>query len=376
MLPIDTEPKLAALLEARRGRRALPPYTPQRDADVADRLQQFFAREATEARVVGLARVGGGGSKEMFTFTLETPGQEPRRYMLRMDPLEGNIETDRGREAEMLAAVAGVVPVPNTEWLDVEGAIVGRPAMIMNFVPGVAKPSGDSAVRVAGMGAHLGPRLREPLRDQFVDNLAKIHAFDWRAAGLRTFDAPTADPQQAARWQVEFWTELWRQDADHASPAIAAAAQWLKKNLPAADELVVVHGDYRTGNYLFDEQSGKITCILDWELCYIGDFHDDLAWFLMKPFGTQTDGVFRAGDLFERGEFLAAYERRTGRTINHKTLHFYEVLSCYKCQISTAAIGMAAARNAHNHQDILLTFLSAAGPIFRSELCRLLSEAT
>ena len=39
----------------------------------------------------------------------------------------------------------------------------------------------------------------------------------------------------------------------------------------------MTHGDYRTGNYLFDEESGKITALLDWELARIGDFHEDLG---------------------------------------------------------------------------------------------------
>jgi hypothetical protein len=27
----------------------------------------------------------------------------------------------------------------------------------------------------------------------------------------------------------------------------------------------MVHGDYRTGNFLFDEEAAEITAILDWE---------------------------------------------------------------------------------------------------------------
>ena len=32
----------------------------------------------------------------------------------------------------------------------------------------------------------------------------------------------------------------------------------------AGPDLVLIHGDYRTGNYLFDESSGEITALLDW----------------------------------------------------------------------------------------------------------------
>src|SRR3546814_12735670 len=68
-------------------------------------------------------------------------------------------------------------------------------------------------------------------------------------------------------------TTLFRSDIDEgeARPVIALASQWLADTMPDASELVVLHGDYRTGNYLFDEDSGEITALLDWELARIGD---------------------------------------------------------------------------------------------------------
>ena len=106
----------------------------------------------------------------------------------------------------------------------------------------------------------------------------------------------------------------------------------------------------------------------------IGDFHEDLGWVLMQVFGTFENGLFRASDLFEREEFITEYERRTGRTVNRRTLHFYDVMSSWKCYIIVAANGMAAARNQHNHQDVLLTFLAATGAMFADDLCRLLGQ--
>src|SRR3546814_8289775 len=75
---------------------------------------------------------------------------------------------------------------------------------------------------------------------------------------------------------LNYWRELWDIDEGEARPVIALASQWLADTMPDASELVVLHGDYRTGNYLFDEDSGEITALLDWELARIGDFHEDL----------------------------------------------------------------------------------------------------
>jgi aminoglycoside phosphotransferase (APT) family kinase protein len=147
----------------------------------------------------------------------------------------------------------------------------------------------------------------------------------------------------------------------------------MSDNLPDCDALVMTHGDYRTGNFLYDADSAEITAILDWELARIGDFHEDLAWMLTEVFATNDNGILRAGDLYTREDLIAAYERASGRSVNPRTLHFYDVLSSYKCYVICVANGLAVANAQHNHQDVLLTFLSATGPLFLADLSRLLA---
>jgi len=48
------------------------------------------------------------------------------------------------------------------------------------------------------------------------------------------------------------------------------------------------------------------------------------------------------------------------------------MFNAWKSYILVAALGVRAARQAHNHQDVLLTFLAATGPLFVDELARLL----
>lgn len=369
----DMEPRLRSLLRQRAERRSLPPYSARRDADVRVALEQFLAAYVPGAAIGNLARVGGGASKEQFFFDLLHPGGQRQRCVLRMDPLEAITETDRQREFEVLKAVRHIIPVPEPLWLDMDGSCFGRPAAIMAHVPGVTKPSG-SELRVSGLGTRLGPRLRERLREPFLDHLVALHALDWRRAELPGFDAPDADPGQAARWTLNYWRELLRIDRVEHLPIVALAEQWLIDNIPACEHLVLTHGDYRTGNYLFDEQAGRITAVLDWELARIGDYHEDIAWVLMRMFGTFDDGRFRAGDLYEREEFIRAYEAASGRRVDRRTLHYYEVLSSWKCYVIVAANGVSVARARHNHQDVLLTFLAGAAPLFTADLCRLLQE--
>jgi aminoglycoside phosphotransferase (APT) family kinase protein len=371
---IDTEPHLAALLEARKARRTAPPYEPQNDAAVQGMLEQFFAREAANSAISNVARLGGGASKEQFAFTLTKADGSVQRYVLRMDPMEGITETSRAREYEILHAMQDVIPVPRPIWLDADGAYFGRPAVIMEFISGTPKPS-TMTLSVTGLGTVLDDPLRGQIRPQYLDMLAKIHNFDWASANLPSYAAPNDDPKQATRWLVNFWRELLEQDALVREPVIRVATQWLEENIPDCEKPSFVHGDFRTGNYLFEEASGNVTAMLDWEMSYIGDFHADLGWLLQPVFGTRIDGVFRVSDIFEGEEnFIAAYEAASGNRVNRKTLHYFKVFNDWKSYILVSALGMRAAREQHNHQDVLLTFLAATGPMFVADLAKLLSE--
>ncbi len=368
----DMEAVNRKILDRRRANRSLPPYRAALIPEVTEILATYFAAIKPGATVSGVRRVGGGASKEQFFFTLSAGGQD-EQFLLRMDPRSAITETDREREFTLIKAMAGLVPVPEAIWVDNDAEYFPQPAAIMRVVKGVTKPS-DAGVKVSGLGTWLGPVLRGKLRDQFLDHLVTIHKYDWRAKPLKGFEVPDADAKQAARWSFNYWRELFRVDEGEARPVVALAEQWLIDNMPDTTELVVTHCDYRTGNYLFDEQSGKMTAILDWEMARIGDFHEDLGWVLMQVFGTRDpDGIFRASDLFEREEFIAEYERRSGRTVNRQILHYYDVMSSWKCYIIVAANGLAAARSQHNHQDVLLTFLAATSSIFADDLVRLMS---
>lgn len=368
----DMESVHLKILDRRRAGRRLPPYRAALIPEVTEILSSYFKVQRPGASVSGVRRVGGGASKEQFFFTLSEGGKD-EPFLLRMDPRSAITETDRAREFVLIDAMQGVVPVPEPVWVDNDAEYFPQPAAIMRVVKGVTKPS-DAGVKVSGLGTWLGPDLRAKLRDQFLDYLVKIHAYDWRAKPLTGYEVPDADPKQAARWSYNYWLEMWGIDEGTDRPVMSLATQWLADNMPDTAELVVTHGDYRTGNYLFEEDTGRITALLDWELARIGDFHEDLGWVLMQVFGTiDPDGTFRASDLFEREEFITEYEKRSGRSVNRKTLHYYDVMSSWKCNIIVAANGLAAARSQHNHQDVLLTFLGATSPMFSHDLVRLLS---
>ncbi len=374
---LDVEPSIAAVLANKRLKRGGAAYRPRTEAEVQVLLQAFLKQQQGYAGhgVEELARLAGGASKEQFRYDLVAADGSRERQVLRMDPPESVVETSRCREFEALRAFEHTVPVPRAIWLDADGTHFGTPAVITSFVGGVTKPAGAPGGNVSGLGIDVGADWRETLTAPFMQHLVAIHAFDWRRAELPSYAVPDADPQQAARRQIDWWTQVWLDDAVDPNPLIAAAEGWLRDNMPSCTDFVFCHSDYRTGNYLIDESRRTISSVLDWELAHLGDFHDDVAWITCKVFGhLDEQGKFLVSGLMSRQQFLDRYTAATGRKINLKTLHFYEVLNSYKVSIIMLGSAYRTAVAAHNHQNVLQTWLVPCGHVFVSELCRLIEE--
>lgn len=370
----DQDRFLSAILDRRPEKLRQGDYMPANVPAIRARLETVLRDLGVrDAEIGDFRRLAGGASKEQFRFILSTPGREPEQLVLRLDPRDGVLETSREREFEILEVAGDFVPVPVPRWLDPDGQWLGSPAMIMTFVAGTTKPSAGGA-GVSGLGTGFTPELRRILAPQFMEHLSAIHRIDIRDSRLAHYDVPDADPQQAARFRVNLWSRVWRESAAAPNPMFAVVESWLRANLPAADELVLVHGDFRTGNYLFDEASGKISAILDWELAHIGDFHEDLAWSFVEIFGARDEeGHYLCSNLMREDEFIARYEGATGRSVNRRTLRYYRILLAWSV-VAMASNGLTAAANHHNHQDILLTWLSMVSPPLIDEITRLMLE--
>lgn len=371
----DLEPRVAEVLDAKQARKGDGPYLPLTEDQVVERLTALVrASGVRDCTVSTVRRMAGGASKEQFSFELVADGRPAERLVLRMDPLESIVETCRYREDEVFAAVRGVVPTPTTRFLDGDGSHLGRPGIVTSFIEGVTKPPTSGTV-VSGVGTTFTPEWREKIKDQFVDNLARLHAVDWRGADLPHFRGPTADPAQAALWQVNWWSRVWRDDYFDPYPLMTLAERWMRERLPETDDLVLLHGDYRVGNFLFDAESGRFNAVLDWELAHIGDFHEDLGWFTQRLFmGVDEHGAELCGDLISKDELVARYESATGRTVDRRKLAYYELLSAYKCAAMNLATGPAAAMRGNNHQDVLLAWIVPVGHTNLADIARIMQE--
>jgi aminoglycoside phosphotransferase (APT) family kinase protein len=368
------EPRLLELLLAKRERRKLGPYRPRTAEEIGKGLADLFVAHGEKGHATNIRRMGGGASKEQFLFDIANDASAtPARFVLRMDPREGIIETCRRREAQVLKAVVGIVPVPPVRFVDGDGAAMGQPTMVMGFVSGVTKPSSGSG-GPSGVGNDLGSRIGAALAPQFVDYLVAIHGLDYRQAQLDDFAAPRPGSTDAALWQVNYWTKVRQLDGTDASPLLTLAETWLYDRVPICREPVLLHGDYRLGNFLFDEDTLRITAMLDWELSHIGDFHEDLAYSFEPLFGKRDSaGRLLVGTMLTTDQLLERYQAASGRKVDPEILLWYRVLTSYKLIAMNHTSSICAARDGTNHQNALLGYLAACTAGLSETLCGLLA---
>ena len=376
--PCETE--IDRILTRKLQRRAGPSYTPVSLETLVQGTEALIRSELQDSFEISDARwLSGGASKLQMAFTLKWNqpgvGRTSTPMVVRMEPSESIVETSRLREFQIIKAMEGVVPVPPTYWADPYGKFFPYPAIIYGFAIGVAKPTGASS-GVTGVGTHIPEHLRKVLGSQFIEHYARIHNFDWSASPVLTaFDKPRSGTQ-AVELLLNWFERLWEEDVNEDIPLMRLAMSWMRANMPPVDKVSVVHGDYRTGNFLFTEHDNKITTWLDWELAHLGDRHEDIAWTTALTFGCMAeDGkTFLVGGFMPKEEFYAAYEKAAGVTLDQKKLQFYAIFNTYKSANTCIAGASRAARNGKTHQDILVAWLSGVAYMVMNELRTQLEE--
>lgn len=290
-------------------------------ASLEERLAAYLEHRlgAGGVRVEGLERIFGGASRETYRFTLVHDGAE-RPLILRRDPPGSLIETERAVEFGAYRAFHGTgVPVPEPLWLEEDTRWLDHPFFIMEQLTG-AKASPQELVAT--------PHT-EAVAQQKWTILGEIARADPDALGLASVMERVAADECWSR-ELGYWESRIDRDELAPQPILRAAIRWCRRNPPPPPGRVgVVHGDYRTGNFLYDDQ-GRVRGILDWEMAHLGDPLEDLAWSLNPVWRWARDG--RAGGLASREDAIAIWEKSSGLRADPDALHWWEVFSSVKGQ--------------------------------------------
>jgi aminoglycoside phosphotransferase (APT) family kinase protein len=290
-------------------------------AELAERLASYLTGvTGGPVAIAELRQLPGGASRETWAFEATFDGEScARRLVLRRDPGQTSVDSDRAHEFHVLrAAHASDVPVPRVYWLGDDAAALGARFFIMEHVAGETL-----ARRLLRDPEYAG--ARRVMARQLGTILARIHAIDVAAHGLEFLAAPAAGRSPAAA-EIERYEQLYRSLAPEPHPVIELALRWLDGHAPAAQRQTLVHGDYRIGNVLFDRDG--VRAILDWELAHRGDPMEDLGWMCVKAW--RFGSPLPVGGVGERRDLFAAYEEAGGAAVDAGAVHFWEVFGNMK----------------------------------------------
>lgn len=174
------------------------------------------------------------------------------------------------REYKVMKALANTaVPVPKMIALCEDKALIGTHFYLMEYVEG--RVFSDSSLPA------FTAEERTKVYHQLIDILAALHQVPYAQVGLENIGRKgNYIARQIARWSKQYIASKTEE-----IEAMDKLIEWLPENIPAGDETVLVHGDYRIGNMIFAPKSARIIAILDWELSTLGNGLSDLGYVCM-----------------------------------------------------------------------------------------------
>lgn len=289
------------------------------EAYLADRL------ETESVTVSDLVKHPEGWSRNTYSFTgtWDDGGETTNRFVLRSEAEGGVLDTDLEKEYRVMdAAQRTDAPTPQTYWYESDEDFVGAPFFVVDHVPGDPPNTWRGSDRSMLEAAW---ESRNGVPEQFVDAIAEVHTMT--PADVPFLDSPGVDgvvERELDRWGGKYEALNLRSE-----PIVDEALEWFREHPPEIDQVTVVHGDFRIGNMLIDDDD--ITALLDWEMARLGDPMYDLGYSSMpylagKLIDERTDLVCA---VVERDWYYDRYKELTGRTVDRYAVRYWEAFSIF-----------------------------------------------
>jgi aminoglycoside phosphotransferase (APT) family kinase protein len=284
-------------------------------------LEAGAAAAGREGRVLHLARLAGGASKESWAFDLDRGDGAPLPLVARIAP-----------DAARFAAV-GTVSLATEAALQ---TLAGRhgvpvPGVVFTLPPGPI--DGYVVRRIAG--ETVGPRIlgSESLAAARPDLAARCGAILARIHAIPLDEAPVLERFTP----LEAVAALDRRygATERPRPMFELALRWLRDELADAPAPALLHGDFRNGNLIVGEDG--IRAVLDWETAHVGAPAEDLGWLCVTSwrFGRPDLPV---GGFGTREALLAAYHDAGGTRIDPHMLHVWEAFGTLRWGVMCAEV--------------------------------------
>ncbi|HTJ63689.1 MAG TPA: phosphotransferase family protein [Alphaproteobacteria bacterium] len=287
------------------------------DADPFDDIRRAVRRRYGAAtQIDNIVSPTLGGSNRTVVFDL-VEGNAKRRLVSRQETYNAEDSPFLAPSDQfkvMTAAHRHGLPVPEPifEYDDIDGMGHG---FVTAFVKGETMPK-----KIIGDPAFARARTR--LAGQLAEFAAGLNAIPLSEVAILDKVADSIDPIQAQRARYDFYAE--------AHPAIELGLRWLERNRPPEAERVLVHGDFRNGNFMVDENG--LVAVLDWECSHIGNGIEDLGWICTRSwrFGRNDLPV---GGFSPRRPLFDAYAAARGKPVDPNAVRYWEVFGLMRWAI-------------------------------------------
>jgi len=290
-------------------------------------IAAFLGREVEAidgpVEIVATGRPLGGASWETFFVDYRVDPGATQRVVIRRAPATGPMAPyEVAKDAMLFGVLADSdVPVPRLLAWTEDPNVFERPFLVASWVAGEA-PDLSQVERWPRWKAN-----RVGLGEEMIRCLAALQRVRWQETDLASVLGGVGDARTCARRVVNRYLDPLFGDAkrlDVGVPVWREIGAWLRDSAPdlSEDELVIVHGDYRFGNLIW--QDDEIVAVLDWERALLGGPMQDLG-FLCMPLSRRRQPEIM-GKVLSFDELARSYEKESGRTIDFVQLQYYAVL--------------------------------------------------
>lgn len=281
-----------------------------------------FVKEVAGAQSVEVSNIhllSGGAIQENWAADFDVKGGDydgRLQCVVRRDSTASGVSISHSRDEEfalLKRVFDSGVTVPEPLWVSTGKAPDEPPFFVMRRIEGVA-----TANTVVKNLSYAPDRRR--LTEDLGRELARIHSITPPDSALAFLREPSSRP---AITKINELREFL--DNHHtAYPVLEWGLRWLERNAPATPEVTLCHGDYRTGNYMVDNEG--LTGILDWEFTGWGDPLEDIGWFCAKCWRFSRSDL-EAGGVGDRDDFYYGYEAESGKAIESSAVFYWEVMA-------------------------------------------------
>ncbi|MCE2511252.1 MAG: phosphotransferase family protein [Acidimicrobiia bacterium] len=233
---------------------------------------------------VEFTNIPGGHSNLTYLVT----DRKRQRFVLRRPPLGELLPGahDMSREFRAISALGPTgVPVPQALGFCDDHDVTGASFYVMSFVEGHVLHNEQVATAV------YSPESRHRVGLSLTEALDALHSVDIDVVGVGNLGRR----EDYVGRQLRRWFRQYDASRAMSVPLVDELYESLLLARPEQQKASLVHGDYRLGNCITDD-NGEIAAILDWEICTLGDPLADVGYMLVtwaEP-GDEHQGISMA----------------------------------------------------------------------------------